>query len=95
MRRSLDLLSRVPKASECGRTGRHARIELGRQSDLFAELVNGYSLPAVEFVRLLKFPVELVEVEVDEDSDDMEDEDSEEDAMTINEDRDEDFILSN
>ena len=30
------------------------------------ELINGYALPAAEFVRLITFPVQLVEVEVPE-----------------------------
>ena len=95
----LDILSRVPAASEAGRTGRHARIELGRESELFAELINGYSLPAVEFVRLLKFPIQLVEVEVDvddmDDDEDGSDEDDTDDEDTrMNTDTDEDFIIS-
>ena len=62
----LDILAKVPTASHGGRLGRHARIQLGRQPNLYAELINGYALPAVEFVRLITFPVQLVEVEVPE-----------------------------
>lgn len=63
----LDILSKVPAASFTDRAGRHARIQLSREPDLYAELINGFALPAVEFVRLITFPVRLVEVEVSED----------------------------
>ena len=59
----LDMLKKVPLASESSRAGRHARIELGRVPNLYAELINGYSLPGVEFVRVLQFPIQLVEVQ--------------------------------
>lgn len=58
----LDMLSKVPLSSGPGRDGRHARIELGRVPDLYAELINGISLAAIDFVRFLQFPVQLVEV---------------------------------
>ena len=63
----LDILSKVPAASCGDRAGRHARIQLSREPNLYAELINGFALPAVEFVRLITFPVRLVEVEVSED----------------------------
>jgi len=71
----LDILAEVPTASHEGRSGRHARIELSRQPNLYAELINGYALPAVEFVRLITFPVQLIEVELPAENESGEEED--------------------
>jgi len=76
----LDLLAEVPNASHVGRSGRHARIQLSRHPNLYAELINGYALPAVEFVRLITFPVQLVEVEVPEEEQSESEEMSEEEG---------------
>lgn len=91
----LDMLSVVPEASKSGRTGRHARIELSRETDLFAELINGYALPAVEFVRNISFPVRLVEIELNEEEADNEDtSDTEQNDPSSPTEMDHDAVLS-
>lgn len=69
----LDMLSRVPRSSATDRAGRHARIELGRVPDLYAELINGVSLAGIDFVRYLQFPVQLVEMQIESDVESEED----------------------
>lgn len=73
----LDLLALVPEASHNTRDGRHLRIEMGRVTTLHTELISGYGLSPVDFVRTLQFPVAVLDVADADDEIDPSDSESE------------------